>query len=405
MGLPVEHRGDPRGMGGEEQRRSGLGHEIEKQGHDRVGRRFVEAAGGFVSKEERGAQRQRAADGDALLLAAGEVFRVARQVPGEAEDVGEALGPVGVLAACEAGMEREVLGHRQGRDEVELLEDERQTVAAQVGPGPVGEGGIAGAVERDLSAVEGVEGGGEVEKGALAAAAFTRQRKAFAAVERECHAVENGVVGAGIGLCQIGEREEHVRVRKGFWPMKHPRGRRECPWGVRALVVPRGAPLDPGGMIAYEGTTRGTGSGMDLWEQIFWGSVVLVACIIFHVIGIGATTALLDRIAKDQDHPRRTGTLLLLVAVAAVTFLHVVEIWFWAAALMGDRLFQSLADSIYFSLATYTTVGYGDVVVGPGARGFAAFGSMTGMLTFGISTAFLVAYFNRLIGRGGPNWS
>ncbi|WP_163025882.1 potassium channel family protein [Chachezhania antarctica] len=144
---------------------------------------------------------------------------------------------------------------------------------------------------------------------------------------------------------------------------------------------------------------------MDLWEQIFWGSVVLVGCIIFHVVGIGATSAVLDRIAKDEAHPRRAGTLLLLVAVAGVTFLHVAEIWFWAAAFMRDRLFGELADSVYFALSTYTTVGYGDVVLSRGARIFAAFASMTGMMTFGISTAFLVAYISRLIGRGGPNWS
>ena len=52
--------------------------------------------------------------------------------------------------------------------------------------------------------------------------------------------------------------------------------------------------------------------------------------------------------------------------------------------------FESWNTAVYFSIATYTTLGYGDVVLDEGHRIFAAFGAMTGMLAFGISTAFLV---------------
>ncbi|WP_233270516.1 potassium channel family protein [Chachezhania sediminis] len=144
---------------------------------------------------------------------------------------------------------------------------------------------------------------------------------------------------------------------------------------------------------------------MGLTEQIMWGSAVLVLCIVNHVFGIGIAMRLLMKIAKDKDHPWLRDTLFLLVAVGAVTLLHVIEVWIWAGAMMWEDLFKSLSEAIYFSLVTYTTVGYGDVVVGPEARVFAAFAAMTGALSFGISTAFLVTYISKLSRAGGPSWS
>jgi len=52
--------------------------------------------------------------------------------------------------------------------------------------------------------------------------------------------------------------------------------------------------------------------------------------------------------------------------------------------------------AVYFSLVTYTTLGYGDVVLGPGLRIFAAFSAVTGLLGFGISTAFLVGAIGKV---------
>ena len=52
--------------------------------------------------------------------------------------------------------------------------------------------------------------------------------------------------------------------------------------------------------------------------------------------------------------------------------------------------------ALYFSLVTFTTLGYGDIVLGEGLRIFGAFASVTGLLAFGLSTAFLVALMTRM---------
>ena len=51
---------------------------------------------------------------------------------------------------------------------------------------------------------------------------------------------------------------------------------------------------------------------------------------------------------------------------------------------------------LYFSLVTYTTIGFGDVVVGPGWRVLAGIEGLTGILLVGWSTAFVFAVVNRM---------
>lgn len=62
---------------------------------------------------------------------------------------------------------------------------------------------------------------------------------------------------------------------------------------------------------------------------------------------------------------------------------------------MGDVL-PDWNSALYFSLVTFTTLGYGDIVLGEGLRIFGAFASVTGLLAFGLSTAFMVALMTRV---------
>ena len=68
------------------------------------------------------------------------------------------------------------------------------------------------------------------------------------------------------------------------------------------------------------------------------------------------------------------------------------------------RCWREVCLCVELGLVTYTTVGYGDVIVGPDYRLFAAMAAVTGLLNFGLSTAFLVGLFGRLLpddpGRG-----
>ena len=60
-----------------------------------------------------------------------------------------------------------------------------------------------------------------------------------------------------------------------------------------------------------------------------------------------------------------------------------------------------MATAVYFSAVTYTTTGYGDVVLPPGRRLDGGVEALTGILMCGWSTGFFVAVVNRLYQQPG----
>ena len=58
---------------------------------------------------------------------------------------------------------------------------------------------------------------------------------------------------------------------------------------------------------------------------------------------------------------------MLILLFLFVFALHAVEMLIWAMTYMLVGTLPSLQDAVYFSVSSYTTVGYGDVVLGPAA--------------------------------------
>lgn len=90
----------------------------------------------------------------------------------------------------------------------------------------------------------------------------------------------------------------------------------------------------------------------------------------------------------------------MLLAIGILLAGHTVQIWIWAIVFHWISEVPDLATSFYFSTVTYTTLGYGDIVLGPGGRIVASFCAITGLLTFGISTAFLIGVLSKILPDG-----
>jgi hypothetical protein len=142
-----------------------------EQAHDLLGGLGVELAGGLVGEQELGAGGEGAGDGDALLLAAGELARALFRVAGEADDVeheGDAFLALAGVHPGDAEGDADVLGGGQDGDQAEGLEDERDAGAAQLHPLGLGHGGDVLAGDVDGAAVGPVEAADDVEQGGLA---------------------------------------------------------------------------------------------------------------------------------------------------------------------------------------------------------------------------------------------
>ena len=76
--------------------------------------------------------------------------------------------------------------------------------------------------------------------------------------------------------------------------------------------------------------------------------------------------------------------------------LHLVEISVWAAAFTAANVLPDFETSLYYSLKSYTTVGYGDVLPPNSWRLLGPFEAAVGILMLGWSTGIIVAAVQRI---------
>jgi hypothetical protein len=87
----------------------------------------------------------------------------------------------------------------------------------------------------------------------------------------------------------------------------------------------------------------------------------------------------------------------VVAALVVTMFLaSMVEAGLWAATYLWVGAFTDLETALYFSTVTYTTLGFGDVVIEPGWRLLSSFEAANGIIMFGWTTALIVAALQRL---------
>ena len=91
------------------------------------------------------------------------------------------------------------------------------------------------------------------------------------------------------------------------------------------------------------------------------------------------------------------GSAVLVVRFTSLIIcLHILEILLWTAFYRW-RCLSTWESAFYFSATSYSTVGYGDVVLQPVWRLLGPVESIAGVLMCGLSASFLFAVVTRLI--------
>ena len=102
----------------------------------------------------------------------------------------------------------------------------------------------------------------------------------------------------------------------------------------------------------------------------------------------------------DASHLARgmgISSLVLLMLAASL-----IEAGIWAFAYIGLGAINGVEEALYFSTVTYTSLGYGDVVLTGHWRLLASIEAATGMIMFGWTTALIVAAVRRVyLSHGG----
>ena len=90
--------------------------------------------------------------------------------------------------------------------------------------------------------------------------------------------------------------------------------------------------------------------------------------------------------------PRFWSVLWLFVWVPlTLVVIHLLEIGLWGFFFWRQHCFPDGGSSIYFAGASYTTLGYGDLVLPAEWRLFGPLAALTGLLSSGLSVGFFVA--------------
>lgn len=127
---------------------------------------------------------------------------------------------------------------------------------------------------------------------------------------------------------------------------------------------------------------------------------MILANVLLHVsVYEGVYTLLLRHTHTVLRLCGRWWRLVTLAGVVLLVFAcHVVSIWGWAALLLLLHIpvLNALEPALYFATVSYTTIGYGDIVLDENWRLLAAFAGANGLILFGWSTAFLYEVISKL---------
>jgi len=146
----------------------------------------------------------------------------------------------------------------------------------------------------------------------------------------------------------------------------------------------------------------------DMGSQHIGSAVLLIAATAF-IHGAG-TLAIFWRLFRSRMFAMRHfghihNASLLTSVVVALLAVHLTEVVCWAALYSYKGCFADFNTSLYFSMITYTTLGYGDVVLHD--RGWRLVGgveALTGSLMLCWSTVILVHVVTKIHQRHLELW-
>jgi Ion channel len=129
---------------------------------------------------------------------------------------------------------------------------------------------------------------------------------------------------------------------------------------------------------------------------------LMAVCVIIHAGGVTSAVQWLRR-RKASQRGHWQWTWLFVCVAAWIILLHLIEVTAWALVYAFARALPSVQSGWYFSAVTYTTTGYGDLVLPEDWRLVGAIEALTGILMCGWSTGFFFAVVSRVYEETGSN--
>jgi Ion channel len=134
-----------------------------------------------------------------------------------------------------------------------------------------------------------------------------------------------------------------------------------------------------------------------MWSNLAMGFLMMLVTTLVHA---GFMVLTMHRLAAHEQNPNRATTLHSLGMVGFTVLVlfaaSLVEVSIYAAVYVALGAISGMEPALYFSTVTFTTLGYGDVVLDPRWRLLASFEAANGIIMFGWTTAIVVAAVQRV---------
>jgi hypothetical protein len=161
----------------------------------------------------------------------------------------------------------------------------------------------------------------------------------------------------------------------------------------RLSFFPRDPKLDP----------RHTDAGdCNVLSKLLLALGLMALSVVIHASGVTwSLEGLIRRTSLDRRFWPLTWMCIRLAALMIVC--HLIEIAAWASVYSWRGAMPDLQSAFYFSAVTYTTTGYGDLVLPAAWRLVGAVEALTGILMCGWSTGFFFAVLSRVLTADSPS--
>lgn len=141
--------------------------------------------------------------------------------------------------------------------------------------------------------------------------------------------------------------------------------------------------------------------------QLLIGAAMIALTVVIHTAGlIGLVAYVKGRgLRAVGDGGYFVMTRVLVLTILGIFVLHTLEIWCWAVLYLWLGELENLERALYFSTVTFTTLGYGDIVLTERWQLLTSLEAANGIILAGVSTAFVFAVLRKLfdtVGITGP---
>jgi len=124
--------------------------------------------------------------------------------------------------------------------------------------------------------------------------------------------------------------------------------------------------------------------------------VIIFITTIMHAFGMVMVMQNLNKHYEQLKDSIQSHILLVGGSIILMLIVTLLEVLVWALTFLTFNAIENFETALYFSMVTYTTLGYGDVLLDERWRLLGSFMAANGIIMFGWTTAIVIAVVQRV---------